>query len=221
MPAAPVRRLLIVAFLLAVVLATVGVPAWAENWPQWRGPRHDGTSSETGLPVAWSTTSGLAWTCKLPEWGDSTPVIWSDAVFLTSNTEDGKLLLLRIEKSTGRIVWTRQVGSGTANRLPPGPKAADTRGHQSFHTTQNLATPSAVTDGEVVVCHFGNGDLAAYDFDGNQLWQHNLQKDYGPYTIWWGHANSPVLFGNLVISVCMQDSCKELPGIPVMCGFVC
>ena len=66
----------------------------------------------------------------------------------------------------------------------------------------------------MVVAHFGNGELAAYDFDGNPLWHRNLQKDYGDYTIWWGHANSPVLYENLVISVCMQDSCADLPGEP-------
>jgi outer membrane protein assembly factor BamB len=71
-----------------------------------------------------------------------------------------------------------------------------------------------VTDGQLVVVHFGNGDLAAYDFDGKQLWHRNLQHDYGDYTIWWGHANSPVLCGEVVISVCMQDSCADLPGKP-------
>ena len=71
-----------------------------------------------------------------------------------------------------------------------------------------------MTDGQRVVVHFGNGDLAAYDFDGNRLWHRNLQKDYGDYTIWWGHANSPVLYDDLVISICIQDSCADLPGEP-------
>jgi len=71
-----------------------------------------------------------------------------------------------------------------------------------------------VSDGQHVVVHFSSGDLAAYDFDGNQLWHRNLQKDYGDYTVWWGHANSPVLCGDLVISICLQDSCADLPGKP-------
>ena len=77
-----------------------------------------------------------------------------------------------------------------------------------------MASPTPVTDGELVVVHFGNGDLAAYDFAGRQLWQRNLQKDHGPYTIWWGHANSPVLWKDLVISVCMQDSLDDLQKEP-------
>jgi outer membrane protein assembly factor BamB len=84
------------------------------------------------------------------------------------------------------------------------------RGQQKFHATQNLASPSCTVDGEVVVAHFGNGDLAAYDFAGNRLWSRNLQEDFGKYTIWWGHANSPVLHGDAVISVCMQDSLVDL-----------
>jgi len=38
----------------------------------------------------------------------------------------------------------------------------------------------------------------------------NLEKDFGPYTIWWGHANSPVLYKDLLISVCMQDSLSDM-----------
>jgi outer membrane protein assembly factor BamB len=67
-----------------------------------------------------------------------------------------------------------------------------------------------VTDGQRVVVHFGNGDLAAFDFDGKELWKRNLAQDYGDYSIWWGHANSPVLVGGNVISVCMQDSLADL-----------
>ena len=69
-----------------------------------------------------------------------------------------------------------------------------------------MASPSPVTDGQRVIVHFGNGDLASYTFAGQQEWKRNLVADYGPYTIWWGHANSPLLFGDAVISVCMQDS---------------
>src|SRR5439155_20286175 len=79
----------------------------------------------------------------------------------------------------------------------------------------NFASPTPATDGEIVVVHFGNGDLAAYDYAGKQLWKRNLQDDYGPYSIWWGHANSPILYKGLVIDACMQDSLADLDGTPV------
>jgi outer membrane protein assembly factor BamB len=191
-----------------------GHPALAENWPQWRGPRHDGTSRETNLPVTWSKSKGVAWRCPLPEWGDSTPAIWNESIFVTTHVDNEKLLLLKISKPTGQIQWTRQVGTGVTPNMALQGKNGEQRRQQWFHESHNYASPSPATDGEVVVVHFGNGDLAAYDFDGTRLWHHNLQKDYGNYTIWWGHANSPVLYDDLVISVCMQDSCADLPGEP-------
>ena len=30
-----------------------GTMALAQHWPHWRGPSHDGVSTETGLPVSW------------------------------------------------------------------------------------------------------------------------------------------------------------------------
>lgn len=207
------RLLSLVAGLTLIALSIL--PARAADWPQWRGPEGNGVSRETDLPVAWSEESGVVWKCKLPEWGDSTPAIWGDAIFLTSHVENRELVLLRISKKTGQIEWTRNVGEAAALRAAAVvPKSGDARRHQKFHGSQNLATPSPVTDGQVVVVHFGNGDLAAYDFAGKALWQRNLQKDHGEYSIWWGHANSPVLCGDLVLSVCMQDSCKDLPGEP-------
>jgi outer membrane protein assembly factor BamB len=69
-----------------------------------------------------------------------------------------------------------------------------------------MASPSPVTDGKHVWVHFGNGDLACYDFAGEKIWARNLAKDHGVYSIWWGHANSPLLVGDLLISACMQDT---------------
>ena len=179
----------------------------ADNWPAWRGPLGNGVSRETGLPVVWNNLNGVAWTTPLPEWGDNTPAIWNDAIFVTSNVGD-KLLLLKLNKQTGAIEWTREVGVGDVSKLRK--KQGKERSEQKFHELHNLATPSPVTNGKVVVVHFGNGDLAAYDFTGKSLWKRNLQSDHGNYTIWWGHANSPVIFGDLVISICMQDSLADL-----------
>jgi outer membrane protein assembly factor BamB len=121
---------------------------------------------------------------------------------------------LRIDAQTGQVEWTRRV-SGSPEQPATAPRSTpEKRGSQKFHRDHNLASPSPVTDGQTVVVHFGNGDLAAYDFDGRQLWFRNLQEDYGKYTIWWGHANSPVIHRDLVISVCMQDSCRDLQSPP-------
>jgi len=198
-------------FRLTAAALIALLPAWfpaarlaAENWPQWRGPFGTGVSHERNVPLAWSERRGIAWKRPIPPWGDSTPAIWGRSVFVTSQVMDKQLVLIHLDAADGRVIWTRQAGSDTT------PRGAPERRHQIFHRRHNLATPSPVTDGRVVVVHFGNGDLATYDYDGQCIWKRNLQKEYGKYTIWYGHANSPVLFGDLVISVCMQDSLSDL-----------
>jgi outer membrane protein assembly factor BamB len=199
----PARRLLPLSLALLLFALSLA-PAAAENWPQWRGPTGDGIVASSGsgktLPTAWSESAGIRWKVKIPAWGTSTPAIWDDAVYLTTQTDDGDLSALRLDARDGRIVWTTRIGTAETKR------EAEKRSVQKFHRLHNNASPSPVTDGRTVVVHFGNGDLAALDADGKQLWKRNLQDDYGPYSIWWGHANSPVLYGDLVISVCMQDS---------------
>jgi outer membrane protein assembly factor BamB len=179
-------------------MAATALRCPAADWPQWRGPTGNSISTETNLPLFWGEDRNVRFKAELPEWGTSTPAIWGDALFVTTQ-QDEALLALRLDKLTGRIQWTRQLGSGV-------PKREGAKREQKFHRMQNMASPSPVTDGEVVVVHYGSGDLAGLDFEGKVLWQRNLEKDYGAYTIWWGHANSPVLYKNLVISVCMQDS---------------
>lgn len=206
MNARPLRRVIAAVSLVAVFLSAT---AFAENWPGWRGPRGNSTSAEKNIPIVWNEKQSVLWKCELPEWGTSTPAIWNNAIFVTSHVDNEKLVVLRIDNKTGKVVWTRQVGTGEA------PREAPKREKQKFHRLHNLASPSPVTDGKTVVVHFGNGDLVALDTDGKQLWKRNLQDDYGTYTIWWGHANSPVIYQDTVISVCMQDSLADMREKPV------
>ncbi len=184
------------AFLL-LALAGPTDPAPQDVWPQWRGPTHDSVSPTADLPTRWSPTENVVWKTPLPGRGYSTPAIWKDAIFVSA--QDGeRLLLLRLDRVSGKIVWQREVGKGTPRRTgKPGPNR--------FHDENNMASPSPVTDGRHVWIHFGNGDLACYDFDGNRTWAVSLTERFGPYTIWWGHANTPCLFGDLLITACMQD----------------
>lgn len=175
----------------------------AADWPQWRGPLGTGVVFEVGVPLTWNEQQGLAWKIELPPSGNSTPAIWDRAIFVTSQNEQGELLLLRYNLGDGQLQWTRTIGRAET------PRDGEQREHK-FHRLHNLASPSPVTDGEVVIAHFGNGDLAAYEFAGEQLWHINLADEYGAYTIWWGHANSPLLVDDLVISVCMQDAQADL-----------
>ncbi len=181
----------------------------AAAWPAWRGPLGDGLSEAKNLPIHWSGTENMAWKTPLEGWGDSTPAIVGDHVFLTLQDEANQLRLLRLDASTGQIELNILVDTAKT------PREAPRRSSQKFHNLHNMASPSPVVSDDYVVVHFGNGLLATYTLDGEAVWRHNLQKEYGDYTIWWGHANSPVIFDGMVISVCMQDSLADLRKKPV------
>ena len=55
-------RLLFVAAVLLLSVASAALPQSAANWPQWRGPNRDGISTETGLLKLWPAEGPpLAW----------------------------------------------------------------------------------------------------------------------------------------------------------------
>ena len=87
----PPACLLVIAALLAGQNAS---PARAENWPHWRGPAWNGSTTETNLPDRWSKTENVAWIATLPGRSGATPVIWEDSIFLPSPDAEGNLLLV-------------------------------------------------------------------------------------------------------------------------------
>jgi len=57
-------KLLKLFLLLALInLTTV---TQAQNWPCWRGPNGDGTSTETNLPVEWDSNKNVVWKSVVP-----------------------------------------------------------------------------------------------------------------------------------------------------------
>jgi outer membrane protein assembly factor BamB len=151
----------------------------AENWPQWRGPFFNGSTTETNLPATWSKTENVLWTAPLPGPSHATPIVWDDSVFITSPDDNKNLLLLCLDRRTGKVRWHKQAGAGDR-----------TRGRN------NMASPSPVTDGNTVWAMFGTGDLAAFDFSGKQLWARNLAGEYGKFSIVWLYSSSPMLYKN-------------------------
>jgi outer membrane protein assembly factor BamB len=59
---------------------------------------------------------------------------------------------------------------------------------------QNMSSPSPVSDGKGVWGMTGTGILKAFDFNGNELWSRDIQKDYGRFGLNWGYASSPLLY---------------------------
>jgi outer membrane protein assembly factor BamB len=69
--------------------------------------------------------------------------------------------------------------------------------HEGTHRTGSWASPSAVTDGEVICAFFGSRGLYCYDLDGRPLWE----TDLGDMRIrmGFGEGASPTLYRDLLI----------------------
>src|SRR6185436_4311170 len=78
--------------LLAAIIVLIGMPgsAYPDNWPQWRGASGNGVSNESNLPTRWGKDD-VAWKAPLKGLGVSSPIVWGDRVFLTSQLGQGEL----------------------------------------------------------------------------------------------------------------------------------
>lgn len=168
----PLSRVSLFAALLTSIATTT---VQAENWPQWRGPTHNGISTEKNLATEWDNTKNVAWKLKLPGPAGASPVVWGDRIFLTS--VDGNNLVLLCASTSGKELWRKTVGRGNKNvRRDEG----------------NMASPSPTTDGKHVWAMMGTGDLGCYDMKGNEVWKFNLQDRFGRFRIQFGMASTPV-----------------------------
>jgi outer membrane protein assembly factor BamB len=184
-----IRLLLLIAF----VLSTAALQA--ENWANWRGPLHNGSSPEKGLPEKFSKTEGVKWTVALPGSSAATPIIWDNHVLLTAaDAKTNKQYALCLDRRTGKELWRAETGESA------------TDGQYS-----NTCSPSPVTDGKIAVFFYGTGDLVAFDLAGKKLWDRNI----GPFAFQWTFSSSPLLHdGRLIMQVLQRDVAVRGRGKP-------
>lgn len=156
----------------------------AQNWPNWRGPEGDGTSTETNLPVKWDSVTNVAWKTPVPGKGYSSPVVWNDRLFLTTAIQETQeKILLCYDTRTGKLLWRT-----TVINTP----------FEAKHSDNSHASGTPATDGVNVYLSFLDGKdvvVAAYDFSGKLVWM----KRPGTFSSPHGYSCSPVLFEDKVI----------------------
>jgi outer membrane protein assembly factor BamB len=176
--------------LSAALLLLSGLCLHAENWPQWRGPRLDGTSTDPSPPTAWSATENVVWKTVLPGQGHASPIVWNDRIFTVSADENSnERLLLCLDRANGALLW-----KSTVITAPP----------EAVHRLNTLASSTPATDGKRVFSTFLDKDqvvVAAHDFSGKPLWL----KRPGRFSSVHGFCSSPILHGDKVIVNCDHD----------------
>jgi outer membrane protein assembly factor BamB len=176
--------------MLALVALASATFARSEEWPGWRGPRGDGTSLEKGLPLRWNATDNVAWKVPIPGVGHSSPVVWGDRVFLTTCIEEeGKRVLLCLDRRTGKVLWQDVVLTARLERK---------------HALNSYSSATPATDGKhvwVAYLDYPRMEVACYDFAGHKVWQQSPGKLLSMH----GFCTSPVLYKDLVILNGDQD----------------
>ena len=92
---------------LVLVVCRRRTPA-AEDWPGWRGPRADGTVTDTGFPLTWTATENVKWKTELRGTGHSSPIVSKGKVFVAGCIEaEKKRVLYCVDRATGKIEWEK------------------------------------------------------------------------------------------------------------------
>ena len=173
--------------LLFIVLTHIAI---AEDWPQWRGPRNDGRSTEGAFPTTWSKTDNVVWRAELPGEGHASPVVFGTRLFTVAAMPDTQeRLLLCLDRITGKLLWKQTVVKAPAEHV---------------HRENSHASSTPACDGERVFCTFLDGKevvVSAYSLDGKRLWQ----KRPGIFTSVHGFCSTPLPYKDKVIVNCDHD----------------
>ena len=171
------------------------------TWSRFRAPNGTGVSDATGLPVSFGPEKNVRWKTPLPP-GHSSPVVTDTRIFLTAHSPDKErytLLVLGLDRKTGRELWRREVPRAQTGRR---------------ENVNGPASPSPVTDGANVYAFFQEFGLISYTADGRERWRTPL----GPFNMYYGFGASPILVdGTLVLSV-DQDKDSYLLGVDATTG---
>jgi outer membrane protein assembly factor BamB len=176
----------------------------AADWPQYRGPNANGTTSEkiqTSWPAAgprriWKTPVNAGFSAFAVSGGKAVTLVLRDVANVKHEA------CVAFDTDTGKELWAAPLGfakyDGGGNTGAPGNDGGD--GPRS--------TP-AIDDSRVYVLTAGLGLFCLDAQDGKVVWKKDLVKEHGAQNIRWQNAASPLLEGNLLF-VCAGGANQSL-----------
>ncbi|MBY0457885.1 MAG: PQQ-like beta-propeller repeat protein [Gemmataceae bacterium] len=174
-------RLTAHALAMALLFALTGAAVGAD-WPQFRGPKRDGVSAETGLLKEWPKDGPKqVWKAKNLGLGFGTPSV-ADGKIFGLGTRDGKDGVWAIKEADGSELWFTPFDDPRKTNQNNGPSGTPT-----------------VVDGKAYALS-SKGKLVCLDAGtGKAEWQVDFVKDFGGSVPGWGYTESPLIDGDKLI----------------------
>jgi len=178
------RYLLLVA--LGFVISVIGLSRYgaaeAADWPNFRGPNHNGISNETGWSATWPENGPKVLWKKSIGNGFCSIAVSNGRAYTMGNIKDNDILYC-FEADTGKQIWKKSY---------PCPL------FKKNHEGGPAATPTV--HGDSVYTFSKNGDAIRFKAATGQIvWHKNLNKELGLKHPTWYFAGSPFVIDNLVI----------------------
>jgi len=151
------------------------------DWPQWRGPGHDGISKESAWNPKWEGEPKLLWSAQIGTGFSSITV--ADGQAFTMGLDGKTETVYALNRTTGKIAWK--------HGWPSSFKA-------QFYEGGTSGTPT-VDGGSVFVLGQSGDLLSLAAATGKVQWQKNLATDLGLEIGTWGLTGAPLVDGDRLI----------------------
>ena len=167
--------------LFALGLILLASTAAAADWPQWLGPRRDGSSAERVAP--WQGPLQTLWQAPAGE-GHSSPIVAEGKVFWHARVADAEEEeVVAVDAATGRRLWRKTYPRPPfKNQFGNGPRSTPLFDQGRLYT---IGVTGLLTCWEAA--------------SGTQHWQKDLLKEFGAANLFFGFSSSPLVVDDKLV----------------------
>ncbi|MEM8670770.1 MAG: PQQ-binding-like beta-propeller repeat protein [Planctomycetota bacterium] len=134
----------------------------------WSSFQNAGTNASPagGLPVKWAPDQNIAWQAEIEGYGQSTPIVIGDQIYVTSvsGSQKDQFHLAAFRLSSGEKLWQKEFKNPSPKENTP---------------MTSRAAPSPIADAEGCIAFFEGGVIVSVSTSGEVRWERNLVDEYG------------------------------------------